>query len=380
MADSKSTNKKQSQAIPKARNNNAHTSMLNYFDRIFHSLEERLYEYMNMRKYMRLYEESQKLLSIERTMNLAAASIYEINMENKLDCKAIHQSMVMLNQYSKRLKLEQTKTIPPLQRKLLTGLTQDIDKIIFSVLQITRNIARINVLTPVIKVLLKTKDKDEDDYNNDLVLIEISNALLAKLEEPQLAEIVRALERSNAHPKNMDAKLHFEQINDVSDKLIGLLNDKLLIVIGISESLIDGTEGDDVGDIPADKRIPDELKVLFLASSVLNILQKLKEIREGIKTLYRCVKNYLQLIEHEKLETKYRALLKNGEHNPHELIISSTQKLNRIKTTIIELSPGIDAFELKLRLDTLDLQTVINMTYSLIYEKSRRTWINPYYH
>ncbi|EIJ43428.1 hypothetical protein BegalDRAFT_2586 [Beggiatoa alba B18LD] len=380
MADSKSTNKKQPLKIPKARNNNAHTSMMNYFDRIFHSLEERLYEFMNMRKYMRLYEESQKLLSIERTMNLAAASIYEINLENKVDCAALHQSMVTLNQYNKHLKLEQTRSLPATQQKLLKELTHNIDNIVLSIIKTTRNILWINKLTPVIKVLLKTKDKEEEDYNTDLVLIEITNALLGKLEDPQLTNIINALEHNNASLKQLDAKLQFEHINDVSDKLIGLLNDKLLIVIGISETLIDGTEGDDVGDIPADKRLPDELKVLFLASSVLNILFKLKEIRENIKLLYRSVKNYLKLSEHESLANKYKAILKNGERNPHDIIVHSTQKLNRIKSTIIELSAGIDAFELKLRLDALDLETVINMTYSLIYEKSRRTWINPYYH
>ena len=77
---------------PKSRNNAAHASLQSYYDRIANSLEDRVADFVQMRKYIRVYEEAQKLLEIEKALNIAAGSIYEISMGSKLDyCENLEQ-------------------------------------------------------------------------------------------------------------------------------------------------------------------------------------------------------------------------------------------------------------------------------------------------
>jgi hypothetical protein len=89
----------------------------------------------------------------------------------------------------------------------------------------------------------------------------------------------------------------------------------------------------------------------------------------------------MQIIDCDKLEKKFKALLKGeGNDNFYDTLVNTTPRiLQRTKKAVIEITPGLDAFELRLKLETLDLNTVMNMTYGLIYEKSNRTWENPYY-
>jgi hypothetical protein len=370
--------KKKTPKNPKARNNSAHGSLQTYFDRISHSLEDRVSEYVLMRKYVRVYEESKKLLDIEKTINIAAGSIYEISIERKLDINSMKQLMQSLDEKNKALRSYIAGKPKSLQIKLLAQVYKNIHLVINHLPRINKHIARINEAVPVIKALLKLPEK-ESNYENDPILIEISNALTVSIDEPNLTNIKTILEKEQMGLSEYNAKLNFEQMNDVSDKLIGLLNDKLLLIIGVSEFLIAGVEDDGANDVSADQRLPDELRVLFLASSLLDIIFRVKDIRDSIKTIFNSIKLCLQIMDSQRLESQYKALLKNGQNNLYEILSSTTPSvLQRIKKAVVEIMPGLDALELKLKLDTLSLDTVIKMTYGLIYEKANRIWENPY--
>ncbi len=366
---------------PKARNNAAHASLQSYFDRISHSLEDRVSEYVQMNKYVRVYEESQKLLDIEKTINIAAGSIFEVSFEKKLDFDATNQLVQLLNKKNKALRsFIQGKPLTS-QIKLLDQISKSINTIIVNLMQIYKNIVRINDVVPIITALLKLKDKEGGNHQHDPLLIEVSNALANNIVDPNLTQMKALLQNDRVNLLDYDARLYFEHFNDVSDKLIGLLNDKLLLIIGISEFLIAGVEDDGANDVSASERLPDELRVLFLSSNILDVLNKIKEIRTGLKAIFANVKFCLEVIDSDKMESKFKSLLKdNGNGNIYEAVVSTTPKLlQRVKKTIIEVSPELDAFDLKLKLETLELNKVMKMTYGLIYEKSNRTWENPYY-
>lgn len=366
---------------PKARNNAAHASLQSYFDRISHSLEDRVSEYVQMNKYVRVYEESQKLLDIEKTINIAAGSIFEVSFEKKLDFDATNQLVQLLNKKNKALRsFIQGKPLTS-QIKLLDQISKSINTIIVNLMQIYKNIVRINDVVPIITALLKLKDKEGGNHQHDPLLIEVSNALANNIVDPNLTQMKALLQNDRVNLLDYDARLYFEHFNDVSDKLIGLLNDKLLLIIGISEFLIAGVEDDGANDVSASERLPDELRVLFLSSNILDVLNKIKEIRTGLKAIFANVKFCLEVIDSDKMESKFRSLLKdNGNGNIYDAVVNTTPKLlQRVKKTIIEVSPELDAFDLKLKLETLELNKVMKMTYGLIYEKSNRTWENPYY-
>ncbi|HAI69187.1 MAG TPA: hypothetical protein DCM38_07105 [Gammaproteobacteria bacterium] len=371
--------KKKTPKNPRARNNAAHASLKNYFDRISGSLEDRVSEYLQMKKYIRVYEESQKLLDIEKSINIAAGSLYEINMEKKLDADSLKQLIQSLEVKNKALKsFIQQKKPQSLQLKLLTQILKNINLIILTLRQFNKNITRMNEVIPVIKALLKKQEK-ESHHENDPVLIEISNALAVSIEEPNLDEIKVMLENEQIAMSQHDAKLNFEKINDVSDKLIGLLNDKLLLIIGVSEFLIAGVDDEGANDVTVEQRLPDELRVLFLASSVFNMIYRLKELRNGIKIIFNSIKMCLRIMNSNKLASQSEAILKLGDDNISDLLSSTTPSvLQRSKKAIVEISPSLDALDLKLRLDTLELETVIRMTNGLIYEKANHIWENPY--
>ncbi len=364
---------------PKARNNSAHASLKSYFNRISNSLEDRLSEYVQMKKYVRIYEESMKLLEIEKAINIAAGSIYEINVDKKLDADSLKNLMRSLDDKNKTLRSFIKGKPQSLQLKLLSQVSKNIIITINHLVLINKHIARINDVIPIVKILLKLQDK-EDNFENDPILLGISDVLSVSVDEPNLTNLKSILAKENVNLFQQDAKLNFEQINDVSDKLIGLLNDKLLLIIGISEFLIAGVEDDGANDTIAEHRIPDELMVLFLASAVLDIIYRIKEIRKSIKTILGSIKLFLQIINSDRLTVQYQNLLKKGDDNSiHELLSNTTpNSLQRIKKAIIEINPGLDALELKLKIDTLDLDMIIKIAYSLIYEKANRIWENPY--
>jgi hypothetical protein len=371
--------KKKQPKNPRARNNGAHASLQNYFDRISNSLEDRVGEYLQMKKYIRVYEESKKLLEIEKAINIAAGSLYEINMEKNLDTESLKQLIQSLEAKNKALKsFIQQKKPQSLQLKLLTQILKNINLIILTLRQFNKNITRMNEVIPVIKALLKKQEK-ESHHENDPVLIEISNALAVSIEEPNLVQIKVMLENEQIAMSQHDAKLHFEKINDVSDKLIGLLNEKLLLIIGVSEFLIAGVDDEGANDVVVEQRLPDELRVLFLASSVFNMIHRLKELRNGMKIIFNSIKMCLRIMNSNKLASQSEAILKLGDNNISDLLSNSTPSvLQRSKKAIVEISPSLDAFDLKLKLDTLELETVIRMTNGLIYEKANRIWENPY--
>jgi len=325
--------KKKTPKNPKARNNSAHASLQS----------------------VRVYEESKKLLDIEKTINIAAGSIYEINVDQKLDVNAMKPLMQSLDDKNKALKSYIKGKPQSLQLKLLSQVSKNIHIVNNHFPRINKHITRVNEVIPIIKALLKLPEK-ESNYENDPIL-----------------------EKEQIKLSQYDAKLQFEQMNDVSDKLIGLLNDKLLLIIGVSEFLIAGVEDDGANDVAAEQRLPDELRVLFLASSVLYIIYRIKEIRDSIKTIFNSIKLCLQIMNSDRLESQYKALLKNGNNSVYNILSNTTPKvLQRTKKAIIEIVPGLDALDLKLKLDTLDLETVMKMTYGLIYEKANRIWENPY--
>jgi len=362
----------------KERNKKALADFQRYFDRIADSLQDRVSEYMQMKKYIRIYEESNKLLSIDKIINTAAGSIYEINIDKKVNIDMMKHLIQSLGGKNKRLRTFIQKQPQSLQLKLLAQVYKNTLKITNHLQQINKNVAKINELIPVIKAILKLPDK-EDNFESDPILIGISNALAASIDEPCLDEIKAILIKEKTDPSRYTAKLNFEEINDVSDKIIGLLNDKLLVAIGVSEFLIAGVDDDGANDVPAENRMPEELRVLFLASTILDILHKLKELKNAIKIIFNSIKLHLQIMQSEKLGNQYKSLLKNGDNSMHGLISTTVlNALNRLKKMIIEIIPYLDAFELKLKLDALDLDTVIKMTYSLIYDKTNKIWENPY--
>lgn len=363
---------------PKARNSAAHASLQSYFDRISHSLEDRVSEYVQMKKYIRVYEESKKLLEIQKAINIAAGSIYEINIDKKLELSSIKNLIKLLKDKEKALKSFFKDKPKSLQIKFIQQISKHILIVIKNILEIYKNISRISELVPVIKALLKMPDK-ESNYENDPILIEISNALTISINEPNLAQIKSMLEKERINLSQYDAKLNFEHLNDVSDKFIGLLNDKLLLIIGVSEFLIAGVDDDGANDVAAEQRLPDELRVLFLGSAVLDIIYRLKEIKMSMKMIYTSIKQCLQIMESDRLDNSLKNMLKNGDNNVHDILSNTTPNvLQRIKKAIVEITPGLDALDLKLKLDTLDIKKVIQMTYGLIYEKANRIWENPY--
>jgi len=364
--------------IPKARNNAAHASLQSYFDRISHSLEDRLSEYVQMKKYVRIYGESKKLLEIEKAVNIAAGSIYEINIDKRLDTNSMKQLLKLLEEKTKELTGLIRNKPKTLQFKFVHQVIKSIHIVMNNLIQINKNINRVNELIPIIKALLKMPDK-ESNYDNNAILLEINNALSVSITEPNLTEIRNGLTKERIDLAQYDARLLFEHMNDVSDKLIGLLNDKLLLIIGISEFLIAGVDDDGANDVTAMQRLPDELRVLFLASSLFDIIYRIKQIRANIKGIFNNIKLCLQIMNSERLESQFQGALKGGTPSVYELLASNTPRLlQRIKKSIIETAPGLDALELKLKIDTLDLNTIIRMTYGLIYEKANKVWENPY--
>jgi hypothetical protein len=364
--------------ISKARNNAAHASLQSYFDRISHSLEDRLSEYVQMKKYVRIYGESKKLLEIEKAVNIAAGSIYEINIDKRFDTASMKQLLKLLEEKTKELTGLIRNKPKTLQFKFVHQVIKSIHIVMNNLIQINKNINRVNELIPIIKALLKMPDK-ESNYDNNAILLEINNALSVSITEPNLTEIKNGLTKERIDLAQYDARLLFEHMNDVSDKLIGLLNDKLLLIIGISEFLIAGVDDDGANDVTAIQRLPDELRVLFLASSLFDIIYRIKQIRENIKGIFNNIKLCLQIMNSDRLESQFQGALKGGTPSVYELLASNTPRLlQRIKKSIIETAPGLDALELKLKIDTLDLNTIIRMTYGLIYEKANKVWENPY--
>lgn len=354
---------------PIARNNAARKSMQTYFKRVADSLHDKMVEYQQMKKCARVYSEAQELLRIQTTIDLAAATIFEINMSKKLDCSTVEQFAQLLN--TKNLSIKEFIRGKPvtLQIKLLHELAKNIHKIATSIQQITKNINRINEIIPVIKVLLQKKEVEEDEREHDPLLNEINNALKMSLDEPNLIEIKALLQQEKIDLNRYDSKFSFEHFNDVSDKIIGVLNDKLLVAVEVSETLIAGMENEGTHDISTEQRLPDELTVLFLVENALNILYKIKEIRENIKVLFSSVRLYSQLIENDKLETKFKATFKNGDNNIHSLISLSLKHIQKLEPVISELADKIEP---------LKLDESIRLTHALIYEKVNRIWENPY--
>ncbi|MCV6638231.1 hypothetical protein [Candidatus Albibeggiatoa sp. nov. NOAA] len=364
--------------IPKARNNPARTSLSNYFERISNSLEDRIPEFLQMKKYARVYEESQKLLEIERTIDIAAGSIYEINIDDKkvISTQLIHYSQ-LLSKKSKNIKQSaQGKTFSK-RIQILHNANQHTQSIISNTIKITRHIDRINTIIPVIKALLKMKD--HEDHENTPVLIAISDALKQDLHEPTIDKIKLEMQHENIVLTKYDSHLHFEHLNDASDKLIGLLNDKLLLMIGISENLIAGVEDDGINDVDAEQRLPDELMVLFLISSILDIFHRVREIRTCVKRISNSIKAFIKIMQTVQKDLKLRSLLHDGENSAYEIISKHIPShLKRIMPTINEIATSLDALDLKLKLNTLDLDKVIRLTNGLVYEKANRIWENPY--
>lgn len=370
--------KKSSQSrTPKARNNAAHTSLQNYFDRVSNSLEDRINEFLLMKKYTRVYEESQKLLEIEKTLNIAASSIFEINVDRKIDCQTISNAMKRLHNKNLTLKNFLKGKPSSTQIQYLQEASKQLQKIITNTLHIINNIIYINEVVPIIKALLKKKDK-EGNIEHDPLLEEIMKALRENIGSPKLSTIKEVLVKEKINLRTFDTKLKFEHLNDVSDKLIGLLNDKLLLVIGISEVLIASVEDDGINDIDAGQRLPDELRVLFLASSTLNIFSKIKEIRRSIKVVFNSVQLFLKILDSGKLGDKATYLLKNGNDSMQNIVMENAKNLKRLIPVINEITTNLDAIDLKLKLNTLDLDKIIRMAHGLIYEKTFRTWENPY--
>ncbi|MCK5720261.1 MAG: hypothetical protein KAH84_09990 [Thiomargarita sp.] len=364
---------------PKARNNNAHASFQSYFDRISNSLDDRIGEYMQMKKFVRVYEESNKLLDIDKTINTAAGSIYEINLEGKVNIanlKKIIQSLAVKNKVLRAF--IQKNKLEPLQLKLLTQILKNSLIITNNLQKVYQHINKINEIVPVVKAILKLPEQ-EDNYENDPVLLEISEILSTCIDNPAIKDITLVLKKQKIDPSKYSAKFNFEDMNDVSDKLVGLLNDKLLVIINVSEFLIANVEDDGANDVSSDKRIPEEIRTLFLAASILNILYRIKELKSATKVIFNGVKLHNEMINSSKLQSHYKGLLKSGNDSIHNNIyVALPTNLQRFKKTIVELIPHLDAFQLKLKLDSLDIEIAMKMAYSLMYEKTNRMWENPY--
>ena len=355
---------------PTARNSSAHKALQNHFLRIASTLEDKISEFLKMKKYTRVYNEALELLEIKKTIDLAAGRIFEIHLKNKLNTQLLNQLMQLLNSKNTAIKSYiQGKPIT-LQIKLLHELSKNINKIIISVTQITRDVDRLNDIIPVIKALLKSKDIEED-HEHDPLLLEITKALKKNVTEPALTDIKIVLQKNQVDVNTYDQRLHFEHFNDVSDKLIGLLNDKLLLVLSISEMLVaeDMEDEEDAHDIPANQRLPDELRVLFLAMSTLDILYKIQEMRDSIKIVLASTRFYLQIFDSGKLESRVKSILNTGNHNIHELTLQTAKIIQKFESFINELV---------IKIDPLKVSKSIKLSHSLIYEKSHRVWENPY--
>lgn len=364
--------------IPKARNNPARASLSNYFERISNSLEDRIPEFLQMKKYARVYEEAQKLLEIERTIDIAAGSIYEINIDDK---KFISNHLLQLSQLlNKKSRIIKEATVgKPFSKRIqiLLNAHQHAQSIFTHTVKITRHINRINDIIPIIKALLKMKD--HEDNESTPILIAISNALKKDLHEPKIDEIKLEMQHENVLLSKYDSHLHFEHLNDASDKLIGLLNDKLLLMIGISENLIAGVEDEGINDVDARQRLPDELMVLFLISSILDIFHRVREIRNCVKCISNSIKAFSKIMQAVQKDLKLRSLLHDGSNSTYEIISKQIPShLKRIMPVINEIATSLDALDLKLKLNTLDLNKVIRLTNGLIYEKANKIWENPY--
>ncbi len=350
---------------PKARNNSAHSSLESYFERIYHSLEERNDEYRQLKKYMRVHEECSMLLALEQTLNIAADHIYEINITRHLNIQALLAYAQHVNKKNTVVKnYLRGKAFSP-QVQLLHELTKQLHIIATHSVQIVRKINRCKDLIPIIKTLLQMPD--QEDLGHDPVLLEISRLLQDNITDPPLLSLKAMLSHQGVDKET--ESLHFEHLNDVSDKLIGLLNDKLLLVIGVSEILNEGIEDDAGHDIPAEQRLPDELRVLFLTASTLDVLQKICELRDHIKQVFSATKQYLQLQNHPKLDVKVRQLLRVGENNVTDVVKKLALLLQGFAPKVTDLSSYIEP---------LNLPVVLRMAYHLIYEKANRVWENPY--
>lgn len=350
---------------PKARNNSAHSSLESYFERIYHSLEERNDEYRQLKKYMRVHEECSMLLALEQALNIAADHIYEINITHHLNIQSLLDYAQHINKKNTVIKNYLHGKAFSSQVQLLHEITKQLNIIITHSGQIVRKLNRCKELIPVIKVLLKMQD--EEDVGHDPVSLEISRLLKDNITEPALLSL-QAMLRKYGLAEQTD-NLNFEHLNDASDKLIGLLNDKLLLVIGVSEILSEGIEDDATHDVPADQRLPDELRVLFITSSTLDVLQKMCELRDHIKQIFNATKHYLQLQAHPKLDVKVRQLLKVGDNNVTDIVKKLALLLQGFSPKVTDLSTYIEP---------LNLPIVLRMAYHLIYEKANRTWENPY--
>jgi hypothetical protein len=364
--------------IPKARNNPARTSMSNYFERIANSLEDRIPEFLQMKKYTRVYAESQKLLEIERAIDIAAGSIYEINIDSKkLISDQLAQLAQTLNHKNQNIKQAFLGKDFSKRVQILHDASKHIQNIVIQTSRIVRHIDRINAIIPLIKAMLKLQDNENQD--NTPILIAVSEALKKNLHEPLIDEIIDRMQQNNISLAKYDNKLNFEHLNDASDKLIGLLNDKLLLVIGISENLIAGVEDDGINDSNSEHRLPDELMVLFLVSSILDIFHRIREIRNCIKHISNSMKIIAKIMQTAQNDLKLRSLLHDGANSAYDITVKQIPtNLKRIIPVINEIATNLDALDLKLKLHTLDLDKIIRLTNGLIYEKTNKIWENPY--
>ncbi len=363
-------NKKLKITKPIARNSSAHKALHNHFIRISSTLEDKVSEFLKMKKYTRVYEESLELLEIKKTIDMAAGRIFEVHFKNKLNTKLLNQLMQLLNNKNTAIKSYIQGKPVTLQIKLLHEISKNINKIVINITQITRDVDRLNDIIPVIKALLKTKDIEED-HERDPLLLEITKALKINVTEPSLTNIKIVLQKHQIDVETYDQRLHFEHFNDVSDKLIGLLNDKLLLVLNISEMLVTEAldEEEDIHDVPANQRLPDELRVLFLAMSTLDILHKIQEMRDSVKVVLSSTRFYLQIFDSGKLESRVKCILNTGNHNVHELTLQTAKVIQKFELFINELVAKIDP---------LKISKSIKLSHSLIYEKSHKIWENPY--
>jgi len=349
---------------PKARNDAAHKSLQTYFARIYTSVEDRNEEYLQMKKYVRVYEESLDLLGIKKIVDSIAGRIYEVNMANKLNSRMMNQLAQLLDGKNRALRGFIRNKKVTIQLRLLFEITKNNQKIINNIQKITHNVTRINDVIPVIKAILKMND--DDDFVHP-VLLKIADALKIELEEPDLTQIKESLTESRINLSKYDAKLNFEDMNDVSDKLIGLLNDKLLLIIGVSEFLIEGIDDGGAHDVEADMRLPDELRALFLTSNALGVFQKLKEIKLLINDTLMCVRHYMQISK--KMNPQFNNMLRTGGMNVHDIISRAIKNLQLFL-------PIVDNVVKKM--EKINLEKAIRLTHALIYEKSNRIWENPY--
>ncbi len=325
---------------PSARNNKARHSFQRQFEAIFEALKSKVDEFEQMKKYIRVYKESNKLLKIEETIDIIAGNIYEIDFEKQWDVNALQPFIQRLDKTMKVLEaFIQNKPYTLQSIKTLQHISDNITIIINTFQQVNEYITRINDIIPVIKAILQLPD-EESNYRNTSVFTAIRHALITNIEIPDLSQIKIALNKEKLL-SHYDAKLNFEHINDVSDKLIGLLNDKLLLLGAVSEFLDQGQESGDTHVI-ATQRLPDELNVLFLISNLFTIFYTIKEIKNCLIILFKVNKHSLKLIKSDQLESPYQSLLTRGNKNVYTLLSNRMpQLLKKIHSTILPLSQEI---------------------------------------